>query len=153
MRFGSLLKWYLIMPTYNWKLLLWEVKTLAVFLLTPVPHKLAISLLVLWKDINSFFYKKERRREKERKRHEKEKEINSLYFYCCTFHFLFILTFLDWFVSFVFMNALSEHVYMYHVPAWCPKRLKEGFGFPGIISCHMDARNWIYVLCKSNNWS
>jgi hypothetical protein len=57
------------------------------------------------------------------------------------------------------MNILSACVSVNHLHTWYPRRPEEGVGFPGIpgtgvrmvVSYHVDAENWTWVLWE-NIW-
>lgn len=60
------------------------------------------------------------------------------------------------------MDVLSVWMSVYHMSAWCPWRWEEGIRSPRtgvtmVITLHLGARNWTFILWKnrqpSNHWS
>lgn len=150
MRLGSLLKWYLVMPTYNSKLF---CGTWGLWLYSCWLQGLTKLLIFLVVDINSFLYKKERKRnERERWEREKgrEREIKS-HLSTAVPLILFILTFLDLFISFCVYECFVHAPHACLVPKKVGRRLSD-WG-RGAMSYHRGARNWSYVLCKSSKLS
>lgn len=61
-------------------------------------------------------------------------------------------------IYFVHMNVLPSCMYMYHMCAWCPRRLEQGIGSQiswnkMTVRYQVSVSNKAWVLCKSDKWS